>query len=559
MSSTTPSLSHNKIRARPSASGLQSSADSPRTPLSRSVSGLYGSPGSSFRIDDENLLIFEFGSRNLRAGFAGESAPRCRISYSPELWRRSGDYRHWDVDFENRSGREGYELWGSLDVRHLDLGVVEDRVEKLIREAEARFLLLDNRAKRISLTAPSSLPRPLLSILLRRLFEGLQAVSVTVFPCSVMSCVGAGVRSAIVLEIGWLESTATAVCEYREVRQLRSIRAGRALAKDVRRLLRREARKQGASAKYKPHFEEVDDVLCRAAWCRASSKATEDEEQETTTITIPITSKNAGISQVSLPLQALAEPAETALFGSASQTRDLDDHDLPLSRLLYEVLRHLPIDIRSLCTMHIIVTGGISNIPGIKQRIISDLQDLVKTQSWDPIREYAPRLGLSRPTARAAPLSEVDGNLQRQSISSMPPTKVTETVSAESSSDEPAVSIIPAHLRPHDANPIDSKLASLTLKDAIPTPAKGTLRAVNTLGAWAGASLATNLRIRGVVELERDRFLSHGLVGGAVPGSVKPGVSNAAVETSYARTRQSLGANAKLGEKSGGWGLGVWA
>ena len=217
MSTATPSISHHKIRGtRPSAGPLQNA--SPHTPLSRSVSGLYGSPGSSFRIDDENLLIFEIGSRCMRAGFAGESAPRCKIEYTPEMWRRVGDYRQWEPGYRRRIGRgkkwaEGYELWEGLDVRGLDLGVVEDRVEKIVRDAESKYLLLDNRAKRVALAAPSDLPRPLLSVLLGRLFEALQPASITVLPSAIMACVGAGVRSALVVDCGWFETSVTAVFE----------------------------------------------------------------------------------------------------------------------------------------------------------------------------------------------------------------------------------------------------------------------------------------------------------------------------------------------------------
>jgi actin-related protein len=558
MSLTTPSISHHKIRSRPSAAPLQ--LDSPRTPLSRSVSGLYGSPGASFRIDDENLLIFELGSRCLRAGFAGESAPRCRISYSPEIWTRVGDYRRWEPAYKRWDPKgksrwaDGYELW-DLDLRDMDLGLVEDRVEKLVREAESKYLLLDNRAKRIALTAPSGLPRPLLSIVLRRLFEGLQAAFVTILPCSITACIGAGVRSGLVVDVGWFETTVSAVYEYREVRHVRSVRAGKMLNQELGKMLRRELKKQDAAGNDGISFEEVEEVLCRMAWCR-SRQASTSSRAEQRTVALPINAQGATVSQVTLPSTALAEHVESALIASDAQPRQNDDHDLPLPQLLYNALLHLPVDIRNLCISHIIFVGGISNVPGLKQRILEELQHLIDTRSWDLIHEYAPRIGFTRPTMRTTPLAETKGNARPPSEPAAGKGTELTTVSPPEEPTEPA---IPAHARPHDTNSIDAKLALLSLKDAIPSVLKGEIRAINSLGAWAGASMVTNLRIKGVIEVDRDKFMSHGLVGGAIPGSVKPGATMVQ-DTGYGRPRQSLGANSKLGEKSStGWNLGVWA
>lgn len=559
MATTTPSISQHKIRSRPSAGVLH---DSPRTPLSRSVSGLYGSPGSSFRIDDENLLIFEFGSRCLRAGFAGESAPRCKLTYSPEMWRRVGDYRQWAPDYPGRTPKgkkwaQGYELW-DLDVRNMDLGLVEDRVEKLVREAESKYLLLDNRAKRVALAAPSNLPRPLLSIVLRKLFDGLQAASISVLPSSIMACVGAGVRSALVVDLGWFETTVCAVYEYREMRQFKSIRAGKMLSRSFKKMLERELKEQGTSQDAVIGFDEVQEIVDRMAWCLPHSSVSDNSSTASSEqITLPVrNSHGKGTEGLRVPMRALSNPVEVVLFASDTQPRELDDHDIPIPQLLFKALLQLPSDVRNLCISTIIFTGGVSNIPGLKARVLRELGLLIDSKGWDPVREYSPRLGLSRLETKGTSVGEENANA-RQSTSSPPAIKVTESTT-DPPPEEPTPTAIPAHARPHDTNPIDAKLASLALRDVVPTPPKGEVRAVNTLGAWAGASLVTNLRIKGVVEIERDRFMSHGLVGGAVPGSVKPGAS--VVDAGYGRSRQSLGANAKLGEKSStGWSLGVWA
>ncbi len=73
----------------------------------------------------------------------------------------------------------------------------------------------------------------------------------------------------------------------------------------------------------------------------------------------------------------------------------------------------------------------------------------------------------------------------------------------------------------------------------------GVIRGVETLGAWAGASLLANLRIRGVVDIDRDSFLQHGLAGARREAEV-----NVATQRNLPRAR--------TGER-GGWTLGTWA
>jgi hypothetical protein len=65
---------------------------------------------------------------------------------------------------------------------------------------------------------------------------------------------------------------------------------------------------------------------------------------------------------------------------------------------------------------------------------------------------------------------------------------------------------------PAPGDPIDERLHKQRMKDVKP-PVAVQLRQVESLGPWAGASLAASLKTRSAVELERERFLSHGLAG----------------------------------------------
>lgn len=111
----------------------------PHTP-SRNISSTFGSP-SSLRAEDENILI-ELGSRFIKLGFAGESAPKAILSLGPEQLRRVGDFRTWDSEHKDDWRRRpvgknwgaDHELW-QYDVRTVDLGLVEDKIDRAIREA----------------------------------------------------------------------------------------------------------------------------------------------------------------------------------------------------------------------------------------------------------------------------------------------------------------------------------------------------------------------------------------------------------------------------------------
>ena len=136
------SIPHRSVsNIRPS--GPSTTSRDPSTPL-RSASNLspasFTSP-SALRAEEE-CLILDFGTRSLRAGFAGDAVPKAVIGFGPEEQRRAGDYRRWMVGYEKgwreRIGSGGWgedqELW-RMDTRGLDLGLVGDKVERAMREA----------------------------------------------------------------------------------------------------------------------------------------------------------------------------------------------------------------------------------------------------------------------------------------------------------------------------------------------------------------------------------------------------------------------------------------
>ena len=130
-----PTLAHRSVASIRQAPTL-GSPSTPHTP-NRTVPSAYGSP-STIRADDD-VVVLELGSRHIRAGFAGDSTPKAVLQCGPEEQRRVGDFRSWQG-----SGRhvgldwaEEHEIW-RYDLRDLDLGLFQDKLERLLRDAFAR-------------------------------------------------------------------------------------------------------------------------------------------------------------------------------------------------------------------------------------------------------------------------------------------------------------------------------------------------------------------------------------------------------------------------------------
>jgi actin-related protein len=406
-----------------------------------------------------------------------------------------------------------------MNVEEVDLDLVEDKVERVLREAEHEYLMLDNRPKRIALIISSVLPKPLLSSLLGTIFNTLQAATITILPASVMVAVGAGVRSALIVDIGWAETTVSAVYEYREIMQWRSTRAGKSLSEAFANMLN-EHTKQAMC------FEDVEEIINRMAWCRNLEDARQNLDEtgpQNVDIHFPASSTRLHIQ---LRFAKLADPVEDTLFARGTTSLDLDDHDQPLHLLIYNALLHLPIDIRQLCMSRITFTGGVSNLPGLKQRLVQEVEFLVQARGWDPVRSYG----------SAQRKRDEHRGLKEHNVSS-----------EESPTD--TRNNIPAGLQQPEIDPIATKLHLQSVQASGGEPASGVIRPIETLGAWAGASLVTNLRVRGVVEVEREKFLQHGIAGASHKKDV-----------SVAQQRQSLGPGVKAGAgERNSWTLGIWA
>lgn len=415
------------------------------------------------------------------------------------------------------------------------------------------------------LVLPSSMATSLLSAVLDTLFNRFLPPTISLLSAPIATSVAAGVRSALIVDLGWAETVVTSVYEYREVRCIRSIRAGRILVSQMHKLLGRSlSRAQGKDCDDSPEasqeqvvsFEECDDVTSRLAWCRPAHGSTNPQGQEESlptvqeqdeselqgtgpaavpdTVSVPLMSAHPPTT-LQIPHLQLAEPCESAFFDLQYSHASFDDHELPLHLLVYRSLLQLPVDVRAICMSRIIFTGGCSKVLGLRRRIFDEVSHLVQERGWDPV------LGKGVEQLRLNPKLKNGGS--RQARRNGPTGSSSQT---DGGGEQDGVWHDAANAGP-EVDPIEEQLRKGS--DAR-SRVHGELRAVESLGPWSGASLLTQLKVPAIATIDRELWLQQGASGATRPGEVD----------FKAQQRQSMGPGGLMRNAAGGanWTLGIW-
>ena len=480
---------------------------SPHTP-SRFISSNYSSPGSGF-LQEQDAVVIEFGSRHIKAGFEGEPGPQCCLALGSQIARRVGDYRDWAPATTPK--KESFEAWSKqqelwpIDLNNFELGLMEDKIERAIREVYNKYLLTDAGPARLVIVLPSVVPHPILSSILTTLFNRWRFPTITLLPTPSMAAFAAGLRSALVVDIGWHETIVTAVVEYRELHSVWSTRAMKTVVSDFGSRLGqlKDTSISDLDRQTVLTHTFVEDLIVRLAWCRPS-KTSETRVDDSTEVRqgnlaiatdevetpaaideqamVDVDWPSAASSKLgSLPFATFAEPIESTYFAPTTSAQELDDEELPLPLLLYKALLDLSPDARAMCMSRIVVVGGGASIPGLSARVIGEVEKMVEKYGWNPVR--------GKPVEK-----------RRQQLGEL----------GQGRTCPPAASYgVPT---PPGKDYVEERLIKQAAKDA-QSKVQGVFRQVESLGSWAGASLLTSLKIKGFVEIERERFLSHGLAG----------------------------------------------
>jgi actin-related protein len=389
----------------------------------------------------------------------------------------------------------------------------------------------------MALVLSSTLPLPLLSAILDAIFNNFQPPTISLLSTPVLTTVAAGLRAALVVDIGWAETVITGIYEYREVLCHRTIRASKLLSKEMLKLLgkavlsaTKQTTNQSKDMDEKEYgkiisFEECEEIVARMAWCRPSkTKSTMPKGPEALAyaeegdgieasmqglnlsrkdlVSIPLSSTQSPLT-LKLPFPSLSKPCENAFFADGIENVELDDEELPIHLLVYKTLLYLPVDVRSVCMSRIVFIGGVSNMPGLKNRIMDEVENLIKERDWDPVQgEAIEKLRLN---------DKLWTNRSKQASGGPTEVAVLEKISLKSSTN-PAVD-------DPEPNPYEDKLRRELNKGTRPF-VQGTLRAVESMGAWSGGSILSQLKIPAVSVVEREQWLQHGISGATKEGEI---------------------------------------
>lgn len=435
----------------------------------------------------------------------------------------------------------------------------------------------------MAVALPSALPLPLICVVFDTIFRNFHPPNISIMPAPMLTMAAAGLRAALVVDIGWAETIVTAVYEYREVQTMRTVRAGKMLGQEMLKvlggaILGHSSDKDVAETEEETYrnlvsFEECEEVMARMAYTTPSNRPKrsqptdgsdenndddDDDDDFHDTLELPADDLDAAMGDLdlgpiaaaqqieqtpttSIPLQStmpptlldlpsssLALPTERTFFATSVPPYAHDDNELPLPHLIHLALLRLPLDIRGLCMSRILFVGGPSNIPGLQHRILDDVRTIYDERGWDPVSGRAAKAMKERKA--------------RNNSSKLAPLRTDAPT--------PIIDDAPASALPQEPDHI---LAALHHAHPTPTPPaaqdpRHRIDGFTSLGSWAGASLLSQLRVPAVVSVEREQWLQQGIAGAARSAPV----SVAAAKRASAVAGPRGGAAEKV------WGLGAW-
>ncbi|KAJ8101379.1 actin-domain-containing protein [Lipomyces tetrasporus] len=298
-------------------------------------------------------VILDIGARGIRAGIAGMERPVCEIPIGPDLRGRIKTNVLWDLDARNTSIED-----------------VLDILQTILRDVYYKYLLLDGKSRKVVI-----LENPMMTLQLKKaiafvLFNYFQSISVTYMLSPVGSMLAAGARTALVVDIGWHETTVTPIFDYKPILSATrsTLRAGKRLHDLVSRTLK-------AFTDAIPSFDEVEEFIARAMYCSPVDLSTSaTTSQQAFAITL------SGNTYY-IPSSETRHKPLIQLFLQRAEDNVDDIDDFPIHDLIVSCLSGLGIDTRASMLSRIIFVGGCSNIPGLTLRILEEVRNCLAPDS----------------------------------------------------------------------------------------------------------------------------------------------------------------------------------
>ncbi|QSL65300.1 hypothetical protein MERGE_002609 [Pneumocystis wakefieldiae] len=322
----------------------------------------------------EPHIVLDIGSHYLKAGFSGESFPRCTIEYDEKSFlgyrcSLAENITRFPVNFE-------YLLW---DEPNLEL--IGDRLEIYLREV-FKWLNIGSKFRKVSIVEYILLPIRFKVIIAKTLFTYFQVPSITFLSSHVLVLVSLGLKSGVVIDIGSKEISVLPIYDLRPMTSfiITSSLASNFCFSRLKYLLTHYSTPRLTSLT----FYDVQDFLQRAVFSLplsplTSSKSTiilpEDLENVykpnvecSDVIWVPPSQKGLEVTVPGWVRVCITE----ALFEASDKYADTDEISIP--QMIKKCLSYLPIDIRSVVSTSLVISGGFSLIPGLQNRINNEIK-----------------------------------------------------------------------------------------------------------------------------------------------------------------------------------------
>ncbi|KAK9477086.1 actin-domain-containing protein [Lipomyces japonicus] len=351
------------------------------TPPSSPSSSLSGetpilSPASR-QLHNDPPVILDIGARGIRAGIAGMELPACEILVQP--------------DFRNRI--QVYQLW-SRNIEETNMEDFHDILQTLLRDVYYKYLLLDGKSRKVIILESAFMSIKLKQAITFVLFNYFQSISVTFLQSSICALFSAGARSGLIVDIGWHETVIVPIFDYRPL--FHFVQTSNRAGKYLHDLISDEIR---AVTGVQSTVPELEEFIYRSTYCDSHTSAS------TTTEAAPQSAfaiRLSGTDYYVPSYQTRERPIIETFIQRAADCVD-DNDTFPIPDLIISILSKVGIDVRSSLMPRIIFTGGCSNIPGLKLRIVNEVRDILTgaSPSLEKQKNFSPWLIRERSSIKA--------------------------------------------------------------------------------------------------------------------------------------------------------------
>lgn len=349
-------------------------------------------------VDVDNIVVLEIGNRFVRAGLAGHASPSCVIPVEFG-WRRVATVTNDPVYHSLWTLRELSECTTHTsdasdqtdpympDWYHTQpLKRIEVVLETMLKHAFSQELLLDPRQQRVAVPENPLWPEALRAVIAKVLLKHLHVSSLVFLPSPVLDLISAGLRSGIVVDLGWEESFVYPVYDLRLLmtESRATVRGSKLLHSNVKKVLTdlNETNEEIS-------FETVERVVSSALYAGADGRrmmgiplvpkmvvpgmATgEGSSKEAETRRLEL----GGDDAIEIPNNKLQKAVSNTFFGVNEYGNDDDEQDL--ARLVSDVIFNLSMDVRGATQSTIVFVGGASAIPGLQSKVLQEIRRLLR-------------------------------------------------------------------------------------------------------------------------------------------------------------------------------------